>query len=157
MNSKLNGFLILMLLVLTASGQISPKSKYSEALKKLSNERADFFVSNPVRIKDSSGQVIAVRNLIVLENEYMNKVARKYGNEIVPDLVGMLQDTLRDWAANLLLYNITNTDAVVFKYYPPNDWAKWRKFRKHEDVLKWEGYLKNLHGRENSNAKISGR
>ncbi|WP_315824069.1 hypothetical protein [Paraflavitalea speifideaquila] len=50
--------------VFLLQAQESVKGEYWKELQKISNKDADFWVTNPVRIKDSTGEVIAVRNIV---------------------------------------------------------------------------------------------
>lgn len=118
------------------------KGGHWNELKKISNKEADFWITNPVRIKDSTGKVVAVRKLVVLENKYMSKIANKYGKKLVPELVAMLNDSTRDWAANLLLYNITEQNATMLKYYPTSKLDEWKQEQKAKEIAKWKDYLK---------------
>jgi len=45
-----------------------------------------------------------------------------------------LSDTTKDWAANILLYAITETRAVSLK--GENNIDKWRKYQKETDMKK---------------------
>ncbi len=72
----------------------------------------------------------------------MSKIVRNYGKKFVPDLVLLLTDSTRDWAANILLYSITETNATMLKYYPTSKMNEWRRERKDKDVERWRNYLK---------------
>lgn len=70
-------------------------------LKKISNSKADLFVSNPLRFKDTTGKLIGIKDTVVFEQEDMHTIAKKFWEKILPELVLMLNDSTRDWAANL--------------------------------------------------------
>lgn len=56
------------------------------------------------------------------------------------DWVRLLNDKKSDWAANLILYDIFDKDALSF--YSFNNRKKWLKYFKGEDLAFWEQKLK---------------
>jgi hypothetical protein len=95
-------------------------------LKTITNENLNYGVPNPARISDSTGKFVTIKNLVMIMDDSVRAKITKYHMELIPELVDLLKsDTTRDWAANLLLYNITEKDALVLKYQAKN-LAKWR-------------------------------
>lgn len=133
---------IFFLLVFNSSAQTSVlTNEYSKILNKLSNKNAFFFVTNPVRFTDSTGQISSIKCIVELENTYMKKIAKKYGKKLIPDLINLLiNDTNKDWAANLLLYSITNSSAVTLKSYNNEKIEEWRRIKKDCEIKKWQEY-----------------
>jgi hypothetical protein len=145
MNRKVLILLVVLFSNLLVLAQTTNKGNYYKELLKLSNAKSSFGITGPVRIKDSSGKVISVKTLVELENGYMKKLAAKYGKKLIPELIDLLSDTIRDWAANIFLYALTETSAVTIKYYSSSKIKEWRSIRKEVDVAKW----KSLYKRQN--------
>lgn len=138
---KLTIFIGVLLLSFQAFSQNFSSTEYQKALGKITNKRAVFSVTNPVRITDSTGKVIASRRIVELEDGYLKKVAKKYGKELIPYLVKMFDDSDRDWAANVLLYALTESSAATLRYYDIYKIDNWRRLQKQSDKEKWQKYL----------------
>jgi hypothetical protein len=142
-NMKTSLILLMCLLpaVQCVYGQ-STKGEHWDFLRKVKNSNIYYGISNPASIRDSLGNVIGAGNFVMLIDEKVSANVRKYGVKLIPELVDLLQnDTTRDWAANLMLYSITNKDAVVLKY-DGEDLNKWRGRKKAREVKRWTEYLK---------------
>jgi hypothetical protein len=63
--------------------------------------------------------------------------------ETISELVTLL-DSEYDWTANLCLYSITQTNAVMLQLYSPQRFMSWREEMKEQDVAMWKAYLKKL-------------
>ena len=143
MKNRYIALFLSLFIAVFVNAQQHNNGKHWSILKKIRNEKTDFFVSNLVRFSDSTGRVTKIVNTVMWENKQMKKIAYdKNAKELIPELVALLNDPNRDWAANILLYSITNTDAVILKYYLPNKYEEWRKIRKNRDVKRWNEYLK---------------
>jgi hypothetical protein len=138
-------YVISIMLIFSCSiilAQVSKNSKSWHDLKKISNNKITFFISNPTKYVDSSGKV-TVKSLVIVEGFQVKKLEGKYGKKIFLDLVNLLNDAERDWAANLLLYNFTKLDAEVIRHYSLDNIEEWRKYRKSKDQQKWREYFKD--------------
>lgn len=134
---------ILMLLNNFCFSQLNQVSEENRSvLRKLSNKKVIFSISNLVNITDSSGAVISRRRIVLLEDKYLRKIKRLFANEnLLNDLFLLLSDSDRDWSANVLLYAITKSSAVTLKGYESNGYESWRKISRDKDIEKWKKYF----------------
>ena len=79
------------------------------------------------------------RKIKIIGPEEAVKITR-YGEQIIPDLIKLLHDEERDWAANVVLSSITGRDALIVSVYADN-YEKWKKTQKKRDVIYWENWL----------------
>jgi hypothetical protein len=64
----------------------------------------------------------------------------QYGEEVISDLIKLLQDEERDWAANVILSSITGRDASIVSVFADN-YEKWQKTQKKNDINYWKNKL----------------
>jgi len=137
-------FVLMLIVSIKGISQGVFNENIQKALTKLSNKKANFVVTNPVRFTDSSGKVISFKRIVELEDGYMRRISKRYGKSLIPYLVKMFDDSKRDWAANLLLYAVTESSAVVLRYYSVDKIEEWRQVQKQSDKEKWENYLRSM-------------
>ena len=90
-------------------------------------------------ILDHSPFVSIGRRIKILGPEVALRIA-DYGEGIAPDLVELLHDEERDWAANVILSSIAGRDAVIVSAYA-DAVPRWRKAQKQNDVAYWRKWL----------------
>lgn len=104
-------------------------------LNSLNNKTIQFATYIP---KDSPFISIG-RKIKIIGPEEAVKITQ-YGEQIVPDLIKLLHDEERDWAANVILSSITGRDALIVSVYADN-YEKWKTTQKTRDVMYWENWL----------------
>jgi hypothetical protein len=62
------------------------------------------------------------------------------GERMVPDLIKLLDEEEKDWAANVILSSITGRDALMVSAYA-DDHEKWKTTQKERDVIYWENWV----------------
>jgi hypothetical protein len=62
-----------------------------------------------------------------------------YGERIIPDLIALLRDEDRDWAAHVVLSSITGGDAMTLSVFADNV-EEWRRTHKNHDLTHWKSY-----------------
>jgi hypothetical protein len=128
---------------LLLQAQKSGLDNHSNTLKKISNKKTEFFVTDNLNaFSDHSAKDFYV----VIVTPLLKKIAKKYGGKMIPSLVKILQeDTTRDMAADILLYAITKRSGVALrKYYSMNKgfyYDKWRLEIKQADIEYWKEFM----------------
>jgi hypothetical protein len=79
------------------------------------------------------------RKIKILGPQEALRIAQ-YGEDAIPDLMELLYDDKRDWAANVILSSITGRDALILSVYA-DDYEKWKKTQKEKDVTYWKNRL----------------
>lgn len=128
--------LLLMFLhvfVLSVTAQKKSTDKCERLLAKLSNKQLDYMISYPEALRNIRSEVLLKKGTLA------RRIADEYGNTVLSDLVLLLNDKERDYAVNLLLYNISGKSAYMLTRYKSID--EWRQKRKDTDVAEWKEYM----------------
>ena len=111
------------------------KDNKIETLNSLSNKTIQFGTYIP----EDSPFVSVGRKIKIKGPEEAIKIMQ-HGEQMIPDLIRLLHDDERDWAANVILSSITGRDALAVSVHA-DDYEKWKKTQKKRDVIYWENWL----------------
>jgi hypothetical protein len=80
------------------------------------------------------------RKIIIAGPEEAKKLL-KYKETIIPDLINLLNDNRKDFAANAILYALTDRDALSITVYS-KDIDGWREHMKNAEIEYWNNWIK---------------
>lgn len=110
-------------------------------LKYLNNQKIEFNLFFNNAVFSSVDTLETGFQIDVIGGAEALDILRK-GSEVIPSLIKLLNDKERDWAANLLLYDILNRNALLLVAIDTEE--DWRSFQKDNDLNYWNNYLKNI-------------
>jgi hypothetical protein len=85
-----------------------------EFISKISNDKLQFEIAKvgTTQLLDSN-RIVLPRDLVMVTSLDVNKMVAEFGQKkVIELLLPLLQDSSKDWYANVLLYDITKRDAT---------------------------------------------
>lgn len=113
----------------------SEKDKKEYLLNYLNNKTIQFATYMP----EGSPFISIGRKIKIMGPENALKITQ-YGEQMIPDLIKLLHDDEKDWAANVILSSITGRDALIVAVFA-DDYGKWKKNQKKYDIIYWNNWL----------------
>lgn len=110
-------------------------------VKSYSPEDFTFSVSMPSLVDSSASgwritYYVFVNDTIIQEFCFQPD-AKKY----IPELVALMNEDQYSWQVNIMLYSITQMNAIELMAYLPNQVDAWTRGQKDKDISFWKSYL----------------
>lgn len=100
-----------------------------------------FSVSTPSLVVDSMSNW-GVTYYAFVDDSIVNAFCSNLNaKEVVPLLVDMIADDKISWQINIMLYSITQVNAIEIAVYAPNRVEAWTQERREKDIAFWKSYL----------------
>lgn len=114
-----------------------------ERVKSYSPEDFTFSVSAPSLLAQSADGWDIAYYVFVDDTLIRNYCFQSDAIESIPQLVELLDNDQYCWQVNIILYNITMTNAIEFMVYRPNRIDAWIKERKDKDIIYWKKFIQS--------------
>lgn len=114
-----------------------------ERAKSYSPEDFTFSVSAPSLIAQSADGWEIAYYVFVDDTLIRDYCFQSDATESIPQLVELLDNDQYCWQVNLILYNITMTNAIELMVYRPNRVDAWIKERKDKDIIYWKKFIQS--------------
>ncbi len=114
-----------------------------ECVKSCSPEDFTFSVSAPSLIAQSADGWEIAYYVFVDDTLIRDYCFQSDATESIPQLVELLDNDQYCWQVNLILYNITMTNAIEIMVYRPNRVDAWIKERKDKDIIYWKKFIQS--------------
>lgn len=117
-------------LIITAPSCKKANGVNGELLRTLSSKKSEEFgfgMSMPARIWNDSLPDRVVHYLIINDSSLLNLCRKVEFDDVSDDLLDFLDDPDLAWQANLVLFDLTESDALTMSVYRPNKVSEWKK------------------------------
>ncbi|MDL2297485.1 hypothetical protein LJC68_10725, partial [Bacteroidales bacterium OttesenSCG-928-B11] len=117
----------------------------------MTSEKITFFTSKTLfstsELLDTT--MWPIKQIVVLNNDSLQQLCsncnlKKIDKSVIDTLLRFINSSEYAWNANILLYAITQSNAIELSIYAPDKYELWEKERKNKDIELWENYLKNM-------------
>lgn len=114
-----------------------------ERVKSYAPEKFTFSVSAPSLVAPSADGWEIAYYAFADDSLVRNFCSQADAIEYLPQLVDLLDDEQCSWQVNIMLYNITMTNAIELMAYSPNRVEAWVRERKDKDLACWKKFIQN--------------
>lgn len=115
-----------------------------ERVKSYSPENFTFSVSTPSLLAQSADGWEIVYYVFVDDTLIRDYCSQSDAIESIPRLMELMDNEQYCWQVNIILYNITMTNAIEFMVYRPNRVDAWIKERKEKDINYWKKFIQSM-------------
>ena len=112
-----------------------------ERVKSYSPEDFTFSVSMPSLVDTSANGLEITYFAFVNDTVIQEFCSRPEAKEYIPQLVTLMSEDQYSWQVNIMLYSITQMNAIELMTYRPNRVDAWTKEQKEKDISFWKSYL----------------
>ena len=128
-----------------ATGEFHPYqydfSTIINRVKSYSPENFTFSVSMPSLV-DSSANGWEITYYVFVNDTIIQEFCfRPDAKKYIPELVALMNEDQYSWQVNIMLYSITQMNAIELMSYRPNQVDAWIREQKDKDISFWKSYL----------------
>jgi hypothetical protein len=137
------GSLVIIASILILPNRSCSQNRIRNFIAQISNEQLAFNVVKvgTTRILDNQ-EIELPKNQVFVNSDELDILLKKVNKEeLIKACVQALQDTTKDWYANMLLYQLTDKDASVFLIIESR--KEWVNTNQINDIIYWKAAYPN--------------